>query len=79
MMRILPHWRTFTCGLLASAALLTGALHAQDAAPAPAPAPVAAPAPAPTPAAAPAAEAPAAPAGPTVEQRIFDLEKYVQN
>lgn len=77
-MRILPHWRTFTCGLLASAALLTGALHAQDAAPAPAPAPVAAPAPTPAPApvaepaAAPAPEAPAAPAeapaaGPSVE------------
>jgi len=41
---------------------------AQDAAPAPAPAPEAA-----------AAPAEAAPAGPTLEQRIFDLEKYVQN
>ncbi|TDU62086.1 Amt family ammonium transporter, partial [Prosthecobacter fusiformis] len=53
-------------------------------APAPAPAPVAeAPAPAPAPvveAPAAAAEAPAAePAAPTVEQRIFDLEKYVTN
>ncbi|HEY1083462.1 MAG TPA: hypothetical protein VGE29_14430, partial [Prosthecobacter sp.] len=63
MMRILPQWRTFTCGLLASAALLTGAIHAQDAAPAPAPAPAAAPAPAVAPAA-------AEPAGPTIEQRI---------
>ena len=34
--------------------------------------------PAPAPAPAPAA-APAAPAGPSLEQRIFDLEKYVQN
>ena len=81
-MRILPHWRTFTCGLLASAVLLSGDILAQDAAPAPAPAPAAAPAPtpapapaavpAPEPAAAPAAEAPAAPAeapaaGPSVE------------
>lgn len=52
------------------------------AAPAPAPA-VEAPAPAPAPAAAaeaaPAAAEEAAPAGPTLEQRIFDLEKYVTN
>ncbi len=56
-------WRTFVCGLLATSVLCSGALLAQDAAP-----PAAAVAPA-------AAE----PAGPTIEQRIFDLEKYVTN
>lgn len=59
---------------LATGLSFTTELSAQDAA-APAPAPAAAAAPAPAPA--PAAEA--APAGPTLEQRIFDLEKYVQN
>ncbi|HRH95160.1 MAG TPA: ammonia channel protein, partial [Prosthecobacter sp.] len=56
-------WRTFVCGLLATSVLCSGALLAQDAAP-----PAAAVAPA-------AAE----PAGPTIEQRVFDLEKYVTN
>lgn len=68
MTRILPPWRTLACGLLASLTLWGGSLAAQDAA-APSPAPLVAPAPAPA----------AEPAGPTLEQRIFDLEKYVTN
>jgi Amt family ammonium transporter len=67
MIRTLPSWRTLACGFLVTASLWSGFLNAQDAAPA-APAPVAA-------APAPAAE----PAAPTIEQRIFDLEKYVTN
>lgn len=61
---------------LISLAFNPGDVRGQDAAPAPtaAPAPAAPAAPAP----APAAE-PAPPAGPTIEQRVFDLEKYVQN
>jgi Amt family ammonium transporter len=65
MIAVIHRWRTLACGLVATSFLSLGALSAQETAPAPAPAP--------------AAEAPAAPAGPTVEQRIFDLEKYVQN
>ncbi|HEY1083385.1 MAG TPA: ammonium transporter [Prosthecobacter sp.] len=72
MSPVILRWRTFACGLLASTLLTLGVAHAQDAAPAPAPAPAAAPAPAVAPAA-------AEPAGPTIEQRIFDLEKYVTN
>ena len=68
-LRLIPSWRTTTCGMLASLFLSAGLLTAQDATPTPAPAPA--------PAAAPAA--PAEPAGPTLEQRIFDLEKYVTN
>ena len=62
----MPNWRTIACGLYALATLTTGCLNAQEAAPAAAPAPA-------------AAAAPAEPAGPTLEQRIFDLEKYVTN
>lgn len=65
MIAVIHRWRTLACGLVATSFLSLGALSAQETAPAPAPAP--------------AAEAAAAPAGPTVEQRIFDLEKYVQN
>ncbi|MBB5039728.1 hypothetical protein HNQ64_004006, partial [Prosthecobacter dejongeii] len=64
MIAALHRWRTLACGLVATSFLSLGTLSAQETA---------------APAAAPAAEAPAAPAGPTVEQRIFDLEKYVQN
>ncbi len=64
MIAVLHRWRTLACGLVATSFLSLGTLSAQETA---------------APAAAPAAEAPAAPAGPTVEQRIFDLEKYVQN
>jgi Amt family ammonium transporter len=59
-------WRSIASAAvfaIATLALTTGDMRAQDAAAAAAPAP--------------AAEAP--PAGPTLEQRIFDLEKYVQN
>ncbi len=72
----LPHsWRSaFAAAVLALAtgAIPTANILAQDAAPTPAPvaAPAAAPAEAPAP-----AELPAA----TMEQRIFDLEKYVTN
>ncbi|MES2506119.1 MAG: hypothetical protein V4599_05415, partial [Verrucomicrobiota bacterium] len=65
MIAVIHRWRTLACGLVATSFLSLGALSAQETAPALAPAP--------------AVEAPAAPAGPTVEQRIFDLEKYVQN
>ena len=71
MTRSQPLWRTLACGLLVTASLWSGSLNAQDAAPAAAPAPAAA-------TAAPAT-APAEPAGPTIEQRVFDLEKYVTN
>lgn len=64
MIAVLHRWRTLACGLVATSFLSLGTLSAQETA---------------APAAAPAAEAPAAPAGPTVEQRIFDLEKYIQN
>ncbi|MBN8418767.1 MAG: ammonium transporter [Verrucomicrobia bacterium] len=65
MTRHLSSWRTLMCGLLASSVLCGGDLTAQETTPAPA--------------AAAAAPAPAAPAGPTMEQRVFDLEKYVTN
>jgi Amt family ammonium transporter len=70
-------WRSIASAAVVAIATLAinpGDVRAQDAA-APAPAPAAA-APAPAPAPAPAE---AAPSGPTLEQRIFDLEKYVQN
>jgi Amt family ammonium transporter len=62
---------------LAAAAILSGGswLSAQDAAPAPAPAPAAATAPAET---APATEEPKL-ADPSIEQRLGDLEAYVNN
>lgn len=64
-----PHsWRSALAAAvlaLATGAFPTANILAQDAAPAPAPAA--------------AAPAPAEPAGPTIEQRIFDLEKYVTN
>ncbi len=68
-LHILSSWR----GILAAAALVltTGAAsqpaHGQDAT-SPAPVPAVAPAP-----------SPAGPAAPTLEQRLFDLEKYIQN
>jgi Amt family ammonium transporter len=65
-------WRSIASAAvfaIATLAITAGDMRAQDAAAAAAPATATAPAP--------AAEAP--PAGPTLEQRIFDLEKYVQN
>lgn len=58
-----PRWRTLACGILASLTLALGTVVAQEAAPAPAP-----------------AAAPAAPAaGPSLEQRIADIEAYMNN
>ncbi|TLD70015.1 ammonium transporter [Phragmitibacter flavus] len=57
---------------LGAAFFVTGAIHAQETAPAPVPAPAPV-----VEAEAPAAEAPAD--GPTVEQRLYDLEAYIKN
>lgn len=74
-------WRSIASAAvlaIASLALTTGDIRAQDAA-APAPAPAAA-APAPAPAPAPAAEAaPAAPDAAALEKRIADIEQYFNN
>jgi len=65
-----PRWRALAlCGGLALSSIGTHFTQAQNAAAAP-------PVEAPAPAAAPAAPEPA---GPTIEQRIFDLEKYITN
>ncbi|TDU66443.1 Amt family ammonium transporter, partial [Prosthecobacter fusiformis] len=66
MIPVTRSWRTFVCGLAVTTLFSLGHMVAQETAAPEAPAP--------------AAEAPAAePAAPTVEQRIFDLEKYVTN
>jgi Amt family ammonium transporter len=65
------HWRVMAGGISAAIALFVSPVTAQETAPAAAPA-------AEAPAAAPEA-APAEPAAATLEQRIFDLEKYVTN
>jgi hypothetical protein len=64
MTHLTHRWRTTLCGILATVVFTAGSISAQDAT---------------APAAAPAAPAPAEPAGITLEQRVFDLEKYVTN
>lgn len=66
MTSILNRWRTLACGIATLTVISTAPLSAQETAPAATPPAAAAP-------------APAEPAGPTLEQRIFDLEKYVTN
>jgi Amt family ammonium transporter len=66
MTSILNRWRTLACGIATLTVFSTATLSAQETAPAATPPAAAAP-------------APAEPAGPSLEQRIFDLEKYVTN